>query len=105
MASMTAPSAVPDRLVLRWIFRLASSFANAQNALPATSLHGRPCLFIRLQVIVNDGRELASVRGSIDLDAVYFVNVELRLRLKLPACGNRIAAGVLKVETSAALLV
>ena len=64
--------------------------------------------FIRLQIIVDDGAELASVRCSIDLDAVYFVNVELRLKLKLPACGDRMAAGnpaVLKVETSAAMLV
>lgn len=110
MAGMTAPSAVPDRLVLRWIFRLAPSFANARNAPPATSLlnRGRPRLFIRLQVIVDDGAELARVRCSINLDAVYFINVDLRLKLKLPACGDRMAAGdpaVLKVETSAAMLV
>ena len=110
MAGMTAPSAVPDRLVLRWIFRLAPSFSNTRNASPATSLlnRRRPCLFIRLQIIVDDGAELASVRCSIDLDAVYFVNVELRLKLKLPACGDRMAAGdtaVLKVEAGAVMLV
>ena len=76
MAGLAASSAVADGLVLRWIFGFALSFSNTGHAPPTTSLLNEwwLCLLVRLQVVEDDRAELASVRCSIDLDAVCLIN-------------------------------
>jgi len=57
---------------------------------------------------VDDRSELSSVCCSIDFDAVCFIDIELRFKLKLPAGGDCMATGnatVLKIKTGALLLI